>query len=238
MVLLLAGAVVSTGALLQGAVGFGLGLLAAPLLALLDPALVPVPLIVLGMAHATLTVFRDGGHADWRGVGWVLLGRLAGTALGVLAVVALSARRLGLVIGLLVLGFVLLSALSRRTRVALRPRSWLLAGVISGAGSASSAISGPPLALLYQHRGGPEVRGTLGAIFVAGALIALGGLAAAGQVSTDGLLAAAVLLPFLVAGFALSGPARRVLDAGRTRAAVLAVAGISAVLLIADSLLG
>jgi hypothetical protein len=41
----------------------------------------------------------------------------------------------------------------------------------------------------------------------------------------------------LLAGFALSGPARRVLDNGWTRRAVLAVAAASAVLLISHALL-
>nr|MDQ3988745.1 sulfite exporter TauE/SafE family protein [Actinomycetota bacterium] len=45
------------------------------------------------------------------------------------------------------------------------------------------------------------------------------------------------LLPFLIVGFVLSGPARRVLDDGWTRTAVLTVAGASAVLLIAQSLI-
>jgi hypothetical protein len=41
----------------------------------------------------------------------------------------------------------------------------------------------------------------------------------------------------LLIGFALSGPARRVLDNGRTRWAVLAVAAASAVVLIGRALL-
>ena len=54
----MAGAVVLVGALVQGAAGFGLGLLAAPVVALLDPTLVPVSLLV---------VSTDGNAAGcWR----------------------------------------------------------------------------------------------------------------------------------------------------------------------------
>ena len=42
MLIVVAGLVVAVGALVQGTVGFGLALVAAPLLAILDPALVPV----------------------------------------------------------------------------------------------------------------------------------------------------------------------------------------------------
>jgi hypothetical protein len=66
--ILAAGLVVALGALVQGAVGYGMALVAAPLLALFAPALVPVPLILLTTVHAVLAVARDGRHTDWPGV--------------------------------------------------------------------------------------------------------------------------------------------------------------------------
>ena len=109
--LLIAGAVVAFGAVVQGAVGYGMALIAAPILALIDPTLVPVPVLMLASAHSVLAVVRDGRHADWRGVGWAMLGRLPGIALGVLAVLTLSQRAFSLLIGLCVLAFVGLSLL-------------------------------------------------------------------------------------------------------------------------------
>lgn len=229
-VLLTAGTVVALGAVVQGAVGFGLALVAAPLLALLDPTLVPVPLIMLATVHAVLAVLRESRDADWRGVGWAMVGRLPGTALGVLAVVALPQRGLAIVIGGCVLVFVLLSVVSWQPRPT--PGALLVAGVASGAGGTAASIGGPPVALLYQHASGPRVRATLGAYFVLGSAVSVAALAVAGQIGTTQLTATTALVPFLVVGFALSGPARRVLDAGLTRRAVLAVAAASAVLLI------
>lgn len=228
--ILAAGLVVALGALVQGAVGFGMALVAAPLLVLLDPTLVPVPLLLLTSVHAVLAVVRDGRHADWRGIGWAMLGRLPGTALGVLAVVALSQRVFALLVGLCVLACAVLSLLTWRPRP--RPRALVVAGMASGAGGTAASIGGPPIALLYQNEAGPRVRGTLSAYFVLGSVMSIAALAAAGQVTGDQLAGTVFLLPFLLAGFALSGPARRVLDNGRTRQAVLAVAAASAILLI------
>ncbi len=228
--ILAAGLVVALGALVQGAVGYGMALVAAPLLALVDPVLVPVPLILLGTVHSVLAVARDGRHADWPGIGWAMLGRLPGTGLGVLAVVVLSQRVFSLVIGLCVLACVVLSLLAWRPRP--RPSALLLAGVASGAGGTAAGIGGPPIALLYQGEAGPRVRGTIAGYFVLGSVTSIAALAAAGQVTRESLASAALLTPFLLAGFALSGPARRVLDNGWTRRAVLAVAAASAALLI------
>ncbi|MGH3922074.1 MAG: TSUP family transporter [Pseudonocardiaceae bacterium] len=229
------GLVVALGALVQGAVGYGMALVAAPLLALLDPALVPVPLILLTSVHAVLAVIRDGRHADWAGIGWAMLGRMPGTGLGVLAVVALSQRLFSLVVGLFVLVCVVLSLLTWRPRP--RPRSLLLAGIASGIGGTAASIGGPPIALLYQNETGPRFRGTIGGYFVLGSLTSIAALAAVGQVTSESLASTALLTPFLLAGFALSGPAGRILDRGWTRRAVLAVAAASAVLLIGRAVL-
>lgn len=230
----LAGLVVLVGALVQGAVGYGMALLAAPLLALVDPALVPLPLLLVTSVHAILAVAREIGQADWRAVGWATLGRLPGTVLGVLAVTLLPQRGLAAVVGFAVLVFVGLSLVSWHPQPV--ARSLVLAGVASGAAGTATSIGGPPIALLYQNAAGPQVRATLGAYFAIGTVPSIAGLALAGQMSTDVVRDAAVLVPFLVLGFLLSGPARKILDGGRTRAAVLIVAAASAVLLLVTAL--
>jgi hypothetical protein len=232
----LAGLVVAVGALVQGAVGFGLALVAAPLLAILDPALVPVPLLALVTGHALLALRRERGETDWRGVGWALLGRLPGIALGVLVVATLPERPFAAVVAVTVLGAALLSVSRWRPRPT--APALVAAGLVSGIGGTATSIGGPPVALLYQDSGGPRVRATLAAYFTAGALLSLAGLATAGQVTGDALRTAALLAPFMLVGFALSGPARRVLDRGWTRPAVIGISVVAAVVLLGRTLLG
>jgi hypothetical protein len=148
----------------------------------------------------------------------------------VLAVVALSPQVFALLVGLGVLICVPLSLLSWRPRP--RSGSLLLAGLVSGAGGTAASIGGPPLALLYQEAAGPRVRGTIGGYFVLGSVISLAALAAAVLVTGESLTRTAALAPFVLIGFALSGPVRRVLDNGWTRRAVLSVAAASAALLL------
>ncbi|OQO93793.1 sulfite transporter TauE/SafE [Saccharomonospora piscinae] len=234
--ILLAGLALACGALVQGAVGYGMNLIAAPLLTLVDPRLVPVPLLVIALAHALLTVAREHRHVDWRGVGFVTAGRLPGTALGVLAVALLAPRAFAGAVAVAVLVCVVLSVVSWTPRPA--PRSLLVAGLASGTFGTASSIGGPPLALLYQHSAGPEIRATLGACFALGSSISLLALGLAGQVNTGHLVTVAWLLPFLVAGFLLSGPARRFLHGRRMRVAVLSVATVSALVLLTRSVVG
>ncbi len=82
--LALAIAVVALGAAVQGSVGFGANLVAAPLLTLIDPSLVPVPIVVAALASRLLTGRLDRGHT-----------RLAVLALSGISALAVLFRHLG-----------------------------------------------------------------------------------------------------------------------------------------------
>lgn len=84
-VLLAASAAIAFGALVQGAVGFGMALVAAPLLVLIRPQLVPGPLLVSGLALTLLVARRERDSIDLLGVKWGLVGRVPGVAIGALA---------------------------------------------------------------------------------------------------------------------------------------------------------
>ncbi len=222
------------GSTVQGFVGFGLGMVAAPLLALLEPGLVPVPLLLIACLMSMLSMVREFRHADWRGVGWIVTGRVPGTGVGLAAVLLLSARWFGIVVGLSVLACVALSLVSWRPRPT--ARALLVAGAVSGATATSATIGGPPIALVYQRDSGPRVRATLGASLLIGSVMSVVALGLAGRVGVEQLRAAVVLVPFLLVGFALSGPARRWLDLRWLRPGVLGVSAAGAVLLIAQAL--
>jgi uncharacterized membrane protein YfcA len=235
--LLIAGAVVLVGAVVQGVVGYGLNLIAAPLLTLVDPALIPVPVLLVALVQSVMSLLRERSSAHWSGVGWAMVGRLPGNVLGVLAVSALPVAGFTVAIALSVLACVALSLVSWRPRPT-RP-SLVVAGTASGAFGTASAIGGPPIALLYQHSAGPTIRATLAAFFLLASVSSLATLGIAGEIGTEHLRAAAVLLPFMLAGFALSTVARRIVDSrGAIRAGILGVAAASALVLLVRGLFG
>lgn len=234
--LLAAGLVLMVGAVVQGSVGYGMNLLAAPIFALLDPSLIPVPLLMVTTVHAGLAAIRERSHTDWPGVGWAVLGRAPGIVLGVLVVALLPERPFSAAVGASVLICIAMSLLTWQPRPT--PRALVLAGIASGTFGTASTIGGPPVALLYQHERGPTIRATMAVYFAIGSLLSVLGLAAGGEVHGDPLGQAALLLPFLVAGFLLSNPLRKLLDTGWMRPAVLAVATLSAAVLVVRSILG
>jgi uncharacterized membrane protein YfcA len=232
--LLIAGLVVALGGLVQGLAGFGLALVAVPIVALVDPTLLPVPILIAATTHSVMSLAREYQHVDWRGVGWAMLGRVPGTVVGVLLVDSLDQQKFSLLIGLVVLGGVLLSITTWSPRPT--PKALLIAGLASGSFGTAMSIGGPPVAMLYQNSTGAQVRATLGAYFVLGSATSIIGLLVAGQVETRQLWTGLLLIPFLVTGFLLSSPLRKFIDAKGIRTPVLIMSTVSALILIARSI--
>ena len=213
---------VFVGSALQGAVGFGFAIVAAPVLFLVDPVWVPGPIIFSALVLTSLTAIRERDAIDYRGLTWGLAGRLPGTFAGAALVSTLSVEQLAMPLGLLVLLAVAISA--SRLRFEPGPRTLFGAGVLSGFMGTASSIGGPPMALVYQHGPGDRLRATLAAYFVAGGVISLVALAVVGRFGVEEAWLGAVLVPGIVLGFAASSRLKGLVDRGYTRPAVLAVA--------------
>lgn len=235
-VVLVAGLVTVLGAAVQGAVGLGLGLVAAPVYALLDPTLVPATILLTTSVLPLLTSLRELDGVDWSGLGFALPGRVVGTVAGAWVVVTQPPAVTAVVVAVVVLGAVLLSVTRWDARPT--PRALVVAGVVSGVSGTATSVGGPPVALLYARSPGPVVRSTMGVYFLVGNLVSVSVLAAAGAVGTRDLGRAVVLVPFVVGGFLLSGPLRRHVEGPGLRTAVLVLSAGSAVVLLLRTLLG
>ena len=223
---LLASIVVAAGALVQGSIGFGAGVLAAPLLLLIDAHLVPGPVLLSGFVLTALVALRERATVDVRGVAWALVGRLPGTALGVFALLWVPARELATLCGVLMLIGVALSA--SRIRIDTTRTNLIGAGIASGVMGTMTSMGGPSIALMYQHAEGPKLRGTMSVYFLFSGAMSLIGLVSAGLFGERELMATLPLLPGVLVGFFASRWTRTRLDAGGTRTAVLALAGFAA----------
>lgn len=231
----LATTAVLVGACLQGSLGFGLGLVAAPVLVMLDTSLVPSVVLGIGVPLTYLVAWRERRSLDLRRVWWAIAGRVPGTVVGSVAVVLLSERWLA---GMFAVALLLAVAASvagfgvEPTRPAL-----FSAGVGSGFMGTATSVGGPPMALLLQREAGPELRASLAAFMAFGATISLAALVVVGEFDRHALEVTAALAPAVLLGFAVSRWTNPILDRGYTRPAVLTFAALSAVsILIRDVL--
>jgi uncharacterized membrane protein YfcA len=226
--------IIAIGAAIQGSIGFGLGVVGAPLLVLLEPRLVPGPILLDALLLTLLVTVREWRHIRMADLGWSVPGRLLGTGLAVWILEAVPAGRLQFTMGLFMLLAVGLTLIGPRVRVG--RRTLFGAGTLAGVMSTITSMGGPPMALLYQHETGPRLRGTLAAFFSLGVVMSLGGLAVAGRFGWTEVRLAALLLPGVVAGFALSAWTAERLDQRHTRLVVLTTSAIAGVLVVLQGL--
>jgi uncharacterized membrane protein YfcA len=215
------------GACIQGSLGFGLGLVAAPVLVMIDTSLVPGVVLGIGVPLTYLVAWRERTALDIRRVSWAIAGRVPGTVLGSVAVLVLDQRWLA---GMFALALLLAVALSvAGLGVDPTKRAMLVAGIGSGFMGTTTSVGGPPMALLLQREKGPELRASLAAFMAFGASFSLVSLIAVGEFDRHDLVITSVLVPTVLIGFVVSRWSNRYLDRGYTRGAVLAFAALSAV---------
>jgi len=231
---LLAALIFGAGAAVQGAVGFGANLVAAPLLVLLEEGFVPGPVIVASGVLNVLLAWRSGpGDVDPT-VNVAILGQVVGAVVAGAIIAMLPTDALSILFAILVLLAVAVSVRGRR--LAETRRNLAGAGAVSGFMGTISGIGGPPIALAYLGLDGPALRATLARYFLAGNLVAIPTLIIVGSLDADDLTACLVLVPGAILGFLVSGWLARHADRATLRPIVLGLSTIAAVAVIIRTL--
>ena len=87
------GMLILVGTICQGTIGFGLGTIATPILALIAPDLVPTLVLLLAFVISTTTMLKARAAVSWDIVAISSLARIPGSMLGAWAIAAPTASR-------------------------------------------------------------------------------------------------------------------------------------------------
>jgi hypothetical protein len=231
----IASATVFAGSTVQGSIGFGLGLLASPILILIDQRFVPAPILLSSWVLTTFLILRERRAIDLAGLRWAVAGRVAGTAVAGIVLAVLPPDRMTIVFGGLVLVGVALSISGAK----LRPQRGILvgAGMLSAVMGTIASIGGPPMALVYQHAHGARLRATMSGFFWIGTVMSLATLRLVGRFGAEEIRLTLVILPAMVAGLVVSKWTAAYVDRGYTRPIVLALAAAAGVTVILRQLI-
>lgn len=223
------------GAIVQGSVGFGLAIVAAPILLMISPQFVPGSLMLAATVLTLLLFVRERDSVVGNEVAISSAARLATTIPTAYVVGMIDERAFSILFSIAVLVMVAISFsgyVLPFTRLNL-----LLASAVSGVSGTISAIGGPPMAVVYQTQSGAHLRATLSAIFSIGATISMICLWWVDKFGWRDIMLGLLLLPGIFLGFAISHHTAAVLDQKTMRLAVLGVAGLSAVVTLVRALL-
>lgn len=188
------------GGLAGGSVGFGVVLVAAPIVALAAPHLLPSVVVAPSMAANGLVALRERRHRDAPLLARLVVWQLPGMAAGLWLLVQIGGddRLLALVVALVVLALVLVGLSPwrpRRTR-----RTEAVAAMTAGVAGALSGTNGPPLAVLMAHDPPGLLRATLPAYFVIAQVLLLVGWGATGHLTGEAMATGLLAVPASLAG--------------------------------------
>ncbi|WP_372971245.1 sulfite exporter TauE/SafE family protein [Marinobacter sp.] len=223
--IILANLALLAGSCLQGVAGYGIGTLAAPLLFLISPTLVPAPLVLNAVILTVLMVLRNRGALQIREVRFAVGGGVAGMLLAGITLTLISPKGFELVFGILILIAVLLSVAGLRPQ--LNARNSALAGAASTYMGTITAVGGPPIALIYQNQRGSLVRANMSAFFLVASFFSIAALVASGYLGQRELQLFVVTFPGVLIGFWLSGKLVNRMPFDGLRPIILGIAAVA-----------
>jgi len=232
--------VVAVAGVIQLAAGFGFGLAAVPLLAVvLDPHDAVIVALTLATFTNSYQAWTGRREADGAVAGRMLAGAAVGLPIGLVVFLRADDRWLGILIGCAVLVAVVVIAKGLDLRHA-GPGLDLAGGLLAGGLTMSAGVNGPPLVFVLQARQFDAIRfrATITRIFAALDVVSIVVFAAAGEIDRDIVAAVVVALPGLAAGAAGGIALRRHLDAVRFRRLVLTLLTVAGVTTLASALAG
>lgn len=232
--ILLINLILFSGAFVQGIVGFGLGILCAPLVFMINPAMIPAPMIFNSIFLAWIIARDNRSQLNRAIVGWPILGSVAGSAVAAGFLFGIDERVFALVFATALLVLITLSFL--RLRVAVTPANGFIAGLFSALSGTITAIGGPPIALYFQHLPPGAIRANLSIFFIASSVIGLVALAAIGKFTSSELALSAVTLPGVFLGFFSSRLIVKRIAPATVRYGVLGLSAVSGIALLVKHL--
>lgn len=236
LVLLACGLAVLVASIVQTATGMGFGLLAGPLVLLVQPALVPGPLLVGTLAALLPVLWRERAALELGAMRGAMLASVPGAVGGLWLVQVMEVHMLGITVAVVVL--VACGAALGGLQLPGGRGALTVAGLTSGALSTVAATPGPPLVLTYRAPTPAAQRANLSLFFVGTTVLSLAVLVAGGELSGSGLSAGAALVPFVLLGYVAAGPLRRRLALPAMRRAALVLCVFSGAALLVRSLAG
>lgn len=232
--LILLNLAIALAGIVQASAGLGFAMVANPLIALINIAYLPGPVLFANLFLSSAILGREGLAIDRKELPPLMLGLLVGTTIGALVLTQIAAERLGVVFGVIIVGAVLLSVFS--PAFALTPRNILMGATGGGITGIVAAMHGPPLVMLYQREEPSKVRATFAFLFVVGCTMALIGLYISGRFGFQEIWMGINLLPGIILGFLIGRVVAVRVTRGVARAAMLAISGIGGLTLLLTSL--
>jgi uncharacterized membrane protein YfcA len=176
-------------------------------------------------------VVERGEYLNAKAMAVPMITRLPGTVIGVWLLTQMSITALQIIVSSMVLLAVIVTYWAPHY-----PANRLnlgIAGAISGLTGATTAIGGPPMAIVMQHGDPRETRANLSLYFTYSCIVSLIGYYWAGLLHLELLVESMSFAPIILIGYFIGVKTRYLIDAKRFRSILMflcLIAGVSALI--------
>jgi len=222
------------GCWVQTALGFGMAVIAAPILVMIEPSWVPV---VITINALVLSVFNTWSQRQWvnaRSLAIPMVARIPGTILGAWLLLQLNVFWLQVCVATCVLLAVLVSYYGKQFSYTSTRLS--VAAFVSGITGTTTSIGGPPMALVMQHGDSKTVRANLSLFFIYSCSVSIVAYGFMGLLTTEIVSASLSYTPVCLLGFHYGKRAQGFVDAGRFRPLLLTLCTIAGLIALAGAI--
>lgn len=215
------------GCAIQTALGFGMAVIAAPIIVLFKPEWVPAILTMVALVLSLQNAWNQRSGVRWRLIAPAMVSRIPGTILGAWVLLLLPVQLLQVLVALMV--FVAIFATVFAKPFAASTLNLSIAGFVSGVAGTTTSIGGPPMALVMQHGSTHTTRANLSIYFAFSCMTSLVSYQAVGILNSTLWLTGASFIPIAYLGFFAGKGLRNWVDE-RFRVILLSLCSVSALI--------
>lgn len=213
------------GCTIQTAIGFGMSIVAAPIIVMIAPQWVPYVMAIMALFLSLSNAWHLRQDIQWSELVSPMIARIPGTVVGTWLLIIMPVMFLQIGIALMVFLTIVISLWAKP--FAANPTNMGIAGFVSGITGTTTSIGGPPMALVMQHSKSNHTRANLAVYFVFSCIVSLIGYVLAGLFTWQLLWESISFLPCALVGFFLGKRLQTWVDS-RFRPLLLTMCGISA----------
>jgi len=235
LVWLIGAIVLAFGSWVQTTIGFGLAVVAAPFLVWLAPGWVPVVLTITALLLSAINTWNQRQDLHVTSMIIPMFTRIPGTIVGVWFLSMMTTETLQTFVSITVIMAVVVSLMKSRFEASALNLG--IAGAVSGFTGSTTAIGGPPMAVIMQHGKPESVRANLSLYFTYSCILSLVGYSWIGLLNQEIILLSLSFTPFMLLGFYIGKGHRKHISAERFRFALLFVCFIAGFAALAGALI-
>jgi len=187
--------IVFIASLAQSIFGMGWGLIAAPLLALLDPTLIPGTIVFLGFFAAFYPSIIYHKDVNWQIFRPSILGRFLGSVIaGPITAYLIATNKIELILGIVLIVTILIS-MTKIGKIKQNQKNHFIAGTFSGILGTLVGVGGTPMGIIHQNNDPIMVRANNNVFFMTGSIISIIILLVADVMQSYHIIMGVMLLP-------------------------------------------